>query len=162
MPRLPPSFSKAFHTANTLSFFHSGSQVMAEKLNAFQEDDQFLKYGTVVTWRAWVSHVNCEKVLKLFLPNHTSCLLKSQSLQLARRSSSRWWKQCGAMTSCSRGLGNYKYTNRHTRTHTWNTAINIKKYDSTSCLRIAQVLNGCLYIRYRNNSQKQEAEAQQA
>ena len=34
----------------------------------------------------------------------------------------------------------------------------IKKYGSTSYLRIAQVLNGRLYIRYRNNFQKNKAE----
>ena len=34
----------------------------------------------------------------------------------------------------------------------------IKKYGSTSYLGMAQVQNGRLYIRYRSNSQKNEAE----
>ena len=47
-PQFSLSFSKASHTAKT-SFFLRASQFKAKKLNPSREDDQFLKYCTVVT-----------------------------------------------------------------------------------------------------------------
>ena len=48
--------------------------------------------------------------------------------------------------------------NQNNSTKNMSESVYIKKYGSTSYLRIRQVENGRLYIRYRNNSRKNEAE----
>ena len=62
MPQLPPSFNIASHTAK-MFFFLAASKLKTKKLNAFQEDHQFLKCCNV---KGVVSHVTCENVLKAF------------------------------------------------------------------------------------------------
>ena len=64
-PQLPPRFSKASHTAKTL-FFLAACQLKVKKLNAFHEDNQFLKYSTVVMWRAWFHVLPSKKSTKSF------------------------------------------------------------------------------------------------
>ena len=65
--------SKASQAAKML-FFLAVCWLKAKKMNTFQEGDQFLKYCTIVTWRAWFrSRVTCRKVLKAFsLEPHVS------------------------------------------------------------------------------------------
>ena len=103
MPQLPPSFSKV-----------PTHRLKAKKLSAFQEDSQFLKCCTIVTWREWFHASPSKTFLKLFLSSHASYQLEKQLLQLARGNSPQWCKKHGATTSHSWDLRSYKQAHRHT------------------------------------------------
>ena len=76
MPQVPPSFSGTFHQGKMFLFL-SAFLLKAKKLKPFQEDNQFLKYSTIVTWRVWC-HVLPEKSSKGF-SSQTRCPVKSKS-----------------------------------------------------------------------------------
>ena len=49
--QLPPSFRETFHSTKTFLFL-AASQLKAKIMSTFQEDNPFLKYCTIITWRS--------------------------------------------------------------------------------------------------------------
>ena len=101
MPLLPPSFSKASHTARAF-FFLAASQLKAKKLNPFQKDKQFLKYCTIVTWKAWFHALPAKGSKGFSFRTKHPANSRSSRHNSPGKALHDGVKKCGAMTSRSR------------------------------------------------------------
>ena len=98
------------------------TQLKAKKLNPFQEDDQFLKYYTVVMWRAWF-HASPGKSSKGFFSRTT----RPVNLRSSQRNSPGEALHGGVKNVVLRPPVPVmsEITDTHTHMDTQNTSINI-------------------------------------
>ena len=111
-PQLPFSFSETFHSAKTF-FFLAASYLKAKKLNTSQEDDQFLIVLFDRNVKGVVSRATCEKVLKAFLLKPGVLSTREAVGATHQAKLSTMGKKCGATTSRSQDLRNYRQTHTH-------------------------------------------------